>query len=68
MRELEDALPSARFFRIHRSYLVNLQKVAALEPTTTPGRMVVRLSDSRATTLEVARRQTRALKQHLGLR
>jgi DNA-binding LytR/AlgR family response regulator len=68
MRELEDALPSARFFRIHRSYLVNLQKVAALEPTTTPGRMVVRLSDSGATTLEVARRQTRALKQHLGLR
>lgn len=67
MRELEDALPATIFFRIHRSYLVNLRKVAALE-TIAPGRSGVRLADDPGTVLEVARRQTRALKQHLGLR
>ena len=67
MRELEDALPATVFFRIHRSYLVNLQKVATLE-TVAPGRSAVRLADDEGTMLEVARRQTRALKQHLGVR
>jgi hypothetical protein len=41
--------------------------VTALEQTS-PGHWIVRLSDAEATQLEVARRQTRALKQHLGLR
>ena len=67
LRELEDSLPPALFFRIHRSSIVNLQKVTALEQAT-PGHWVVRLSDSEGSQLEVARRQTRALKQHLGLR
>ena len=67
MRELEDVLPSSRFFRIHRSYLVNLQKVSQLDQAA-PGRWQVHLSDANGTRLEVARRQTRALKQHLGLR
>jgi DNA-binding LytR/AlgR family response regulator len=67
MRELEDMLPSARFFRIHRRHLVNLQRVAKLELAES-GRWVVHLTDGAGTTLEVARRQTRALKQHLGLR
>jgi DNA-binding LytR/AlgR family response regulator len=67
LRELEDSLPPALFFRIHRSSIVNLQKVSALEQST-PGHWIVRLSDLDSTQLEVARRQTRALKQHLGLR
>ena len=67
MRELEDLLPATRFFRIHRSSLVNLQKVSSLEPLT-QGRFAVRMSDAAGTQLEVARRQTRALKNHLGLR
>ena len=67
LRELEDALPPALFFRIHRSSIVNLQKVTSLEQSS-PGHWIVRLSDAEATQLEVARRQTRALKQHLGLR
>jgi DNA-binding LytR/AlgR family response regulator len=67
MRELEDALPATVFFRIHRSYLVNLRRVAALE-TIAPGRSGLRLADEEGTVLEVARRQTKALKQHLGLR
>jgi DNA-binding LytR/AlgR family response regulator len=60
-------LPSTVFFRIHRSYLVNLRKVVALEPLG-PGRTQVRLADAAGTRLEIARRQTKALKQHLGLR
>jgi DNA-binding LytR/AlgR family response regulator len=67
MRELEDLLPSARFFRIHRRHLVNLQRVVRLELAES-GRWVVHLTDREGTVLEVARRQTRALKQHLGLR
>lgn len=67
MRELEDALPSSVFFRIHRSVIVNLRHIGSLE-TFAPGRSAVRLDDGTGTTLEVARRQTRALKQHLGLR
>jgi hypothetical protein len=41
--------------------------VAALE-TIAPGRSGLRLADEEGTVLEVARRQTKALKQHLGLR
>ncbi len=67
MRELEDTLPSTVFFRIHRSYLVNLRKVVALEPLA-GGRAQVRLGDRAGTRLEIARRQTKALKHHLGLR
>ncbi len=65
MRELEDALPATVFFRVHRSHLVNLRRVVAVEAIA-PSRTGVRLADG--TVLEVARRQTRALKQHLGLR
>jgi DNA-binding LytR/AlgR family response regulator len=53
--------------RIHRSQIVNLGLVAALEPLG-EGRVQVRLSDAGGTALEVARRQTRALRLALGLR
>ena len=64
MRELEDLLPPTVFFRIHRSAMVNLRRVVALE-TAAPGRFAVRLADG--TRLEVARRQTKALRRQLGL-
>ena len=66
LRALEDLLPST-FMRIHRSQIVNLSLVAALEPVG-EGRVQVRLSDKNGTALEVARRQTRALRAALGLR
>jgi DNA-binding LytR/AlgR family response regulator len=66
LRALEDLLPST-FMRIHRSQIVNLALVAALEPVG-EGRVQVRLSDRDGTVLEVARRQTRALRTALGLR
>ena len=66
LRELEDLLP-AGFLRIHRSQIVNLARVAAIEPIGA-GRVRVRLAGESGLTLEVARRQTRALRSALGLR
>ena len=64
LRALEDALP-AGFLRIHRSHIVALARVAALEPAG-EGRVRARLADG--TVLDVARRQTRTLREALGLR
>jgi len=38
---LESALDPARFVRIHRSYLVNLERVVKIEPYTKDSRVVV---------------------------
>jgi DNA-binding LytR/AlgR family response regulator len=66
LRELEEALPSGRFARIHRSHLVNLAKVAAVRRAG-PDRLRLALDDEQRTELDVARRQTRALREHLRL-
>ena len=66
LRELEQALPSDRFARIHRSHLVNLAKVTAVRRAG-PDRMRVALDDEQRTELDVARRQTKALRERLRL-
>lgn len=66
LRALEDQLPRT-FLRIHRSQIVNLSQVAALE-SVGDGRVQARLSDPGGSLLAVARRQTRALRTALGLR
>jgi DNA-binding LytR/AlgR family response regulator len=66
LRELEDALPASRFARIHRSYLVNLAKVAAVRRAG-PDRIRLALDDQARTELDVARRQSRALRERLRL-
>jgi DNA-binding LytR/AlgR family response regulator len=66
LRELEQQLPSSRFARIHRSHLVNLAKVAAVKRAG-PDRIRVALDDAERTELDVARRQTRALRERLRL-
>jgi two-component system, LytTR family, response regulator LytT len=63
--ELEEKLPSGRFARIHRSYLVNLSKVAAVRRTS-PDRLRLQLGDAQKTELDVARRQARQLRDRLG--
>jgi two-component system response regulator LytT len=64
LRELEETLPADRFARIHRSYLVNLGKVAAVKR---PGgdRLRLALDDSERTELDVARRQSKAVRERL---
>jgi DNA-binding LytR/AlgR family response regulator len=66
LRELAELLPSSRFARIHRSHLVNLGKVAAVRRAG-PDRLRLVLDDEARTELDVARRQTRALRERLRL-
>jgi len=63
--ELEEKLPAGRFARIHRSYLVNLSKVAGVRRVA-PERLCLQLADSQKTELDVARRQARQLRERLG--
>ncbi|HEY6961227.1 MAG TPA: LytTR family DNA-binding domain-containing protein [Gaiellaceae bacterium] len=63
--ELEDKL-GGRFARIHRSYVVNLAKVAAVRRTA-PDRFRLQLADAGRTELDVARRQSREIRERLGL-
>jgi two-component system response regulator LytT len=64
--ELEERLPGGRFARIHRSYLVNLSKVAGVRRAA-PDRFRLQLADAAKTELDVARRQSRLLRERLGL-
>jgi DNA-binding LytR/AlgR family response regulator len=64
--DLEERLPGARFARIHRSYLVNLGKVAGVRRAS-PDRFRLQLADAEHTELDVARRQSRLLRDRLGL-
>jgi DNA-binding LytR/AlgR family response regulator len=63
--ELEERLPQSRFARIHRSYLVNLAKVAGVRRAS-PDRLRLQLADAEQTELDVARRQSRQLRERLG--
>jgi two-component system, LytTR family, response regulator len=63
--ELEERLPQSRFARIHRSYLVNLAKVAGVRRAS-PDRLRLQLADAGQTELDVARRQSRQLRERLG--
>jgi len=64
--ELEETLPGNRFARIHRSYLVNLGKVSAIKRAG-PDRIRLALDDAEKTELDVARRQSRQLRERLRL-
>ena len=66
LRELEERLPAARFVRIHRSYLVNVGKVAAVRRAG-PDRLRLQLADAAGTELDVARRQAHAVRERLRL-
>jgi two-component system response regulator LytT len=63
--ELEEKLPAGRFARIHRSYLVNLSKVAGVRRAS-PEKLRLQLADAEKTELDVARRQARQLRERLG--
>jgi two-component system, LytTR family, response regulator LytT len=63
--ELEQRL-GPRFARIHRSHLVNLSKVARVRRPS-PDRFRLQLDDAQKTELDVARRQSRQLRERLGL-
>jgi two-component system, LytTR family, response regulator len=64
--ELGERLAPVRFARIHRSYLVNLAKVAGVRRGS-GDRFRVQLADAAQTELDVARRQSREVRERLGL-
>jgi DNA-binding LytR/AlgR family response regulator len=66
LRELEEALPPERFVRIHRSYLVNLARVASVRRAGTD-RLRLALDDAQHTELEVSRRQAARVRAALKL-
>jgi DNA-binding LytR/AlgR family response regulator len=66
LRELEAALPAERFIRIHRSFLVNLAKVAAVRRADND-RLRLALDDAKHTELDVARRQAPRVRSALKL-
>lgn len=64
--ELDEKLDPARFFRIHRGAILNLDYLAELHAGL-GGRLIVRLKDRRKTELAVSRTRARSLRQKLGL-
>jgi two-component system response regulator LytT len=66
LRELEAALPAERFLRIHRSYLVNLARVASVRRAGAD-RVRLVLDDARRSELDVARRQAPRVRAALKL-
>jgi len=64
--DLEGKLDPARFIRIHRATILNLDHLRELH-TWFGGRMVARLKDPKKTELAVSRDRVRALKDRLGV-
>lgn len=64
MKTLEQRLDPTQFCRIHRSTIVNLEQVDALEPTD-PGDVVARLANGKR--LRVSRTRRAELEKRLGL-
>ena len=66
IQELEQKLDPAKFVRVHRASLVNVDHVQELH-SWFAGRMMVRLKDPKHTEIAVSRDRVRALKERLGI-
>ncbi len=65
LTELEQRLSDA-FFRVHRSYLANLNRLVELRPDF-KGALVVVMDDDARTRIPVSRRQAQELRRRLGM-
>ena len=66
LADLESKLDPAKFIRIHRGTLLNVDHLDEIQPWP-GGRLLVRVKDPKRTELEVARDRVQALKERLGL-
>jgi len=66
LADLESKLDPAKFLRIHRAAVVNLDYVGEIQPWP-GGRLLVRLKGTPRVELEVARDRVRVLKERLAL-
>lgn len=64
--ELQAQLDPAVFWRVHRSHLVNINKVKEIVPWFSRN-YLLRMKDAKATEIPVSRSQTRRLREYLGL-
>ena len=64
--ELQARLDPAVFWRVHRSHLVNINKVKEIVPWFSRN-YILRMTDAKATEIPVSRSQTRRLRDYLKL-
>ena len=64
--ELQARLDPEHFWRVHRSHLVNINKIKEIVPWFSRN-YILRMRDSKATEIPVSRTQTRRLREYLKL-
>jgi two-component system LytT family response regulator/two-component system response regulator LytT len=64
--ELQDRLDSNVFWRVHRSHLVNINKIKEIVPWFSRN-YILRMKDTKSTEIPVSRTQTRRLREYLKL-
>ena len=64
--ELQDRLDSSVFWRVHRSHLVNINKIKEIVPWFCRN-YILRLKDAKTTEIPVSRTQTKRLREYLKL-
>jgi two-component system LytT family response regulator/two-component system response regulator LytT len=64
--ELQSNLDSEIFWRVHRSHLVNINKVKEIVPWFSRN-YILKMKDAKATEIPVSRAQTKRLREYLGL-
>jgi two-component system, LytTR family, response regulator LytT len=64
--ELQARLDPARFWRVHRSHLVNINKIKEIVPWFSRN-YILRMKDAKVTEIPVSRSQTRRLREYLKL-
>lgn len=64
--ELQARLDPATFWRVHRSHLVNINKIKEIVPWFSRN-YILRMKDAKATEIPVSRSQTRRLRDYLKL-
>lgn len=66
LEELQARLDPAVFWRVHRSHLVNINKIKEIVPWFSRN-YILRMKDAKATEIPVSRSQTRRLREYLKL-
>ncbi|BCS32879.1 DNA-binding response regulator [Luteitalea sp. TBR-22] len=64
--ELQAQLDQATFWRVHRSYLVNINKIKEIVPWFSRN-FILRMRDAKSTEIPVSRAQTKRLRDYLQL-
>jgi two-component system response regulator LytT len=64
--ELQDRLDSKVFWRVHRSHLVNINKIKEIVPWFSRN-YILRMKDAKTTEIPVSRTQTKRLREYLKL-